>query len=224
MAQATVTNPRAASRALQAWLNAHGAKLKEDGVLGPITRSHAVSSTAPFVSDMLKAAEADVPVPSSDDREMYWPAVRAKARALGVSESLVDRFVRFESGWRMTARSTTGAVGLFQLTSWPVRQYNQDVPAEVPLESRSKPEVNIEVGVWYVRYCAQQVGVDPMSASDVSLARVYGAFNLGPGAFKLWESGQHRHPTLVNAWKTQATALKRGGIQAYLANVQQVLA
>lgn len=225
MATQPLVNQRAGVRAMQAWLNATGSKLKEDGILGPNTRSRASMSDSPLVSVMLEAVDVAPEPTRPNDRATYWPAVQAQCRALGVSEALIDRFVAFESGWNAKATSSTGARGLFQLTSWPVRQYNQDVPKEaVDVANRIDPAINIRVGVWYVRYCALQVGVDPMSATELSLARIYGAYNLGPAAFRLWEQGQHQSRIVLNAWATQAAALRKGGISAYLENVQRVLA
>lgn len=224
MADKPLVSQRAGVRAMQAWLNANGSKLKEDGILGPSTRSHAAMSDSPLVPVMLRAVDVAVPAPSND-REMYWPAVQAECRVLGVSEALIDRFVAFESNWNAKASSSTGAKGLFQLTTWPVRQYNQDVPKKkVDVANRIDPLINIRVGVWYVRYCALQVGVDPMSAADKSLARIYGAYNLGPAAFRLWEQGQHNSKVVLDAWATQAATLRRGGISEYLENVQRALA
>jgi soluble lytic murein transglycosylase-like protein len=152
--------------------------------------------------------------------------VRDECRRQGVAFAPVKALIGHESNWDHSARSGTGAEGLMQLTSWPVRQWNQDHPSgrQYALTDRFDIDINIRIGVWYLTYCANQMKVSASSGAAADWALIYGAYNLGPGAMKLLVSGDVSNAAVVKAWAGQSSFLKQGGVKRYIHNAQSLFA
>lgn len=216
-------------RALQEWLRARGqTQVKVDGAYGSQTAAAAAAvddQISSLLEEAVRASQPRVAVTTSTKRDPRIEAlVRDECRKQGVAFEPVAAIIDHESRWNHSARSSTGAVGLFQLTSWPGRQYNLDVRPALPYsnDDRYDLEVNIFLGVWYIAYCARQMGVSPLSTSPDDWARIYGAYNLGPGTMTLLLRGQYDHDAVKQAWAVQSTALKQGGIANYEQNARSL--
>lgn len=210
-------------RAIQELVRANGINLKVDGVYGNKTQAAVAMIKDPAVTMLVQRVPVvqapTVQVDSSEARAL----VEKQCAVFGVNADMVDKVVEHESVWNPNVASTTGAIGLFQLTSWPVRQYNKDESPSVPfaLADRYDLKKNVELGVWYLRYCAQQVGESPTSSDAGVWARIYGAYNLGPGTFLLWEKGI-RSADVMSSWAVQSTLLRRGGVDNYAVNTKSL--
>lgn len=220
---------RSATRSLQEYLRSRGyASVRVDGAYGPKTAAAAAADSSELstllTSHVQSLAPRVIPRAAVVRSESVVEKVKAECARQGVAFDPVAAIVEHESRWDHSARSSTGAIGLFQLTSWPIRQYNQDVNPRVPfeLDDRFDLAVNIRVGVWYIKYCASVMGVDPSGESADDWARIYGAYNLGPGAMKLLVAGRYDHKAVVSAWTTQSSLLKAGGIERYESNAKSL--
>lgn len=220
---------KSATRSLQEYLRSRGfVGVRVDGTFGPITASAAERDGSDLATMLVSHVQASTPrvtpraAPVADQKVVA--KVRAECRRQGVAYGPTAAIVAHESGWDHSARSPQGAVGLFQLTSWPIKQYNLDVNPRYPftMDDRFDIDVNIKVGVWYLKYCAKQMAVDPMSESPDDWARIYGAYNLGPGAMRFLLSGRYDHPVVRDAWAGQSALLKEGGIQRYESNARSL--
>jgi len=189
----------------------------DDGAWGPVTESTLFG-------------QASLPHPSSPAE--VEAAVRAVARRLKIDPDFVVKVFTLESNLDPSAVSPTGAVGVAQLTMAAVRQFNESVRPPVPLTTgdRYNFDVNVLVGVWYLRWCAKAMGLPAakianMSSSDRAL--VYGAYNLGVGALHdllKVEGGAAVTDRLERAFSAQAKTLIGGGYGSYLKRVEQLVA
>ncbi|AAG00437.1 P5 muramidase [Pseudomonas phage phi13] len=237
-----------ATRALQEWLQAQGVetvivngvarKLVVDGKMGNITSTAAKQDESPItkmifdeivrLSPVAPRARVSFPSTSNDpDRSVMEQLVRDECAARNVAFERVTQLIDHESGWNhASAISPTGAVGLMQLTSWPIRQWNVDhaVGKQYEQDERYDLRSNIVVGVWYVRRCAEFIGEDPSSTDPMVWARIYGAYNLGPGTMKLLLAGDYQNSNVQSSWRVQSNALKAGGIERYVSNAKSLFA
>jgi Transglycosylase SLT domain len=117
---------------------------------------------------------ADIPVaanPQSDRPSLagtpYAEIIAAAAQAHGVDPILVKALIQVESGYRPTARSPRGAVGLMQIMPATAREYNVLNPFD--------PKANIEAGVKHLKALLDRFGRE---RTELALA----AYNAGPGA------------------------------------------
>lgn len=224
------TKARHTTRALQEWLRASGYNLVVDGVIGPKTRAAAAKDGGDIANLLIVEVDKlqpklSLPVAKPRDEKLV-ELVRQECARQGVAFEGAERVIDHESRWDPNARSATGATGLMQLTRWPVAQYNLDAgdPMVYSNDDRSDVAANIRIGVWYLGYCARQMGVSPMSGSAADWALIYGAYNLGPGAMKLLVGGNYTHPDVVNAWRGQSEHLKQGGLTRYTRNAEALFA
>lgn len=221
---------KAATRALQEWLRASGAStLKVDGKLGTQTRAAAAAYSSPVTSAILAKVEELTPKviarSSSPPRPELVSALKAACAKHGVSYARAADVVSHESRWNHSAVSSTGAVGLMQLTSWPIRQWNADgMSPRLTLEDRYTLATNVDVGVWYLKWCAKFMNVSASSDDPGTWALIYGAYNLGPGAMRLLVGGNYSHREVVAAWQGQSALLKQGGIERYVSNAKTLFA
>jgi soluble lytic murein transglycosylase-like protein len=88
------------------------------------------------------------------------------SEAHGVDPMLVSALIRVESGYRPSARSRKGAMGLMQLMPATAREYKVHNPFE--------PKANIEAGIKHLKSLIDRFGV------KIALA----AYNAGEGAVK----------------------------------------
>ncbi len=98
----------------------------------------------------------------------YREHIRRAAEKYSLPEELLHAVMAVESGYRATAISEKGAMGLMQLMPGTAREmYVRDVWS---------PEDNIDGGARYLRTLANQYGGDPV--------RMLAAYNAGPEAVK----------------------------------------
>lgn len=210
--------------------------LKVDGVVGKETRStHNVANdgTKRVVSDVVRARGFDVndllspvarierPVTGTPSSEVF-KLIRQWSLAHGVNTDLAMAICGIESRFDPNAVSSTGASGLFQLTSPALQdvkeKYRGYRPPPAPL-GRFDPAWNAEMGIFFIRICAGYAGVSPMSSSIEDWAHIYGTFNLGSGAYKAWRAKKYSNTDLQKSWASQSSELKRNGIASYGDNV-----
>lgn len=214
-----------ATRALQEWLRAQGQlDIRVDGTVGPKTLAAVKEDGGDMSKLLLRSVEELRPKLTLRAATHSDPALEAQVRKqcerFGVAVKPVFAVIGHESNWNPKAKNASGAIGLMQLTRWPIAQWNVDHP-EGPTytrDDRYDVAINIEVGVWYLSFCAKEMGVSPASESPDDWALIYGAFNLGPGAMNLWRAGSYTHESLVDAWSGQSALLKQGGIDRYASN------
>jgi soluble lytic murein transglycosylase-like protein len=92
--------------------------------------------------------------------------IASAAEAHGVDPMLVSALIKVESGYRPTARSRKGAMGLMQLMPSTAREYNVRHPFE--------PKANIEAGIKHLKTLLDRF--------DGGVALALAAYNAGPGA------------------------------------------
>ena len=108
----------------------------------------------------------------------YSEIVEAKAEEYEIPLSVIYAVIRTESNFDQNAESRAAARGLMQLTKetyeW-IDYYRGATGAE--WEDFFDPEVNIDYGVWYIRYLYREFE---------NWDTVYVAYNAGPNAVKNW--------------------------------------
>lgn len=111
----------------------------------------------------------------------YRDVVAAKAVKYRVDPFLIIAMVRVESHFNPEARSEKGAVGLMQLmpetADWI---YGQMERGNFDPALLHDPEINVELGVWYLRSLLDEFGADPVLA--------LAAYNGGRGRVAEWLS------------------------------------
>jgi soluble lytic murein transglycosylase-like protein len=117
----------------------------------------AASQAAP-----LAEASQVLPLPTTP----YSEIIATVAQAHGVDPMLVSALIQVESGYRPTAKSNKGAMGLMQLMPATARQYKVRNPYD--------PKANIAAGVQHLKALIDRWGV------EWGLA----AYNAGEGAVK----------------------------------------
>ena len=115
-------------------------------------------------ADVSSAGQLDRP---SLEGTPYAEFIAAAAQAHGVDPILVKALIQVESGYRPTARSPKGAVGLMQIMPATAREYKVRNPFD--------PKANIEAGVRHLKALLDRFGGD---RTELALA----AYNAGPGA------------------------------------------
>ena len=106
----------------------------------------------------------DTPRYNGSYRGTYLPMAKEAARRHGVPEDLFLRLVQQESGWRPTAKSHKGAIGLAQLMPFTARKMGVD-PHD--------PKQNLDGGARYLKL---------MYTRYKSWRLALAAYNAGPGA------------------------------------------
>ena len=127
----------------------------------------------PYIDpDAPKPAAVETPAEPQPDRPTlqgtpYAEIIAAAAQAHGVDPILIKALIQVESGYRPTARSPRGAVGLMQIMPATAREYNVRNPFD--------PKANIEAGVQHLKVLLDRFGRE---RTELALA----AYNAGPGA------------------------------------------
>lgn len=129
---------KSATRSLQEYLRSRGfVGVRVDGTFGPITASAAERDGSDLATMLVSHVQASTPrvtpraAPVADQKVVA--KVRAECRRQGVAYGPTAAIVAHESGWDHSARSPQGAVGLFQLTSWPIKQYKPGCEPPLPV-------------------------------------------------------------------------------------------
>ena len=119
-----------------------------------------------------------------DDLELRFPlayrdGVVNEARAGALDPAWVYAVIRQESGFRPTARSPVGALGLMQImpaTGRQIARELRDASADDP--PLLQPETNIRYGVHYLRRMLERLQDNPVLATA--------AYNAGPSKVARW--------------------------------------
>jgi soluble lytic murein transglycosylase-like protein len=119
---------------------------------------------APLGAEPAAAEEQDSP--ATLDGTPYAEIISSMSEAHGVNPMLVSALIQVESGYRPSAKSRKGAMGLMQLMPSTAREYNVRNPFD--------PKTNIEAGIKHLKSLIDRFGV------QVALA----AYNAGEGAVK----------------------------------------
>jgi hypothetical protein len=96
----------------------------------------------------------------------YGEIIASMSEANGVNPLLVRALIQVESGYRPTARSARGAMGLMQLMPSTAKEYNVSNPFD--------PKANIEAGIKHLKTLIDKFG----GRVELALA----AYNAGPAA------------------------------------------
>jgi hypothetical protein len=106
------------------------------------------------------------------DGTPYAEIISSISEAHGVDPMLVSALIRVESGYRPSAKSRKGAMGLMQLMPSTAREYKVGNPFD--------PKANIEAGIKHLKSL-----IDRFGGVKVALA----AYNAGEGAVKKFNNG-----------------------------------
>jgi len=112
----------------------------------------------------------------------YGELVNKYAKMYNVDPALVAGMIQAESGWNTNAVSHAGAAGLMQLMPGTARSqakalnlkvFDGKSNSEISSILRQNPELNIQLGTYYLSEMLRQMNGDPILAA--------GAYNSGPG-------------------------------------------
>lgn len=109
----------------------------------------------------------------------YQEIITQQADSLDVDPSLIAAIINVESHWRADAISPKGARGLMQLmpatADWAAEKTGN---AGITSSQLLQPELNIELGTWYI--------ADLLRQFDNSLVVALAAYNGGRGNVRNW--------------------------------------
>lgn len=117
---------------------------------------------------------------------VWWSVVSAVSDVEALDPYLALAVIRHESRYNPEARSDAGAHGLMQLLVATARELAQsaspipglELPAQVDGRTLKRPEVNIRLGVKYLRGLSRTF--------DGNVAATLAAYNAGPGRVRRW--------------------------------------
>ena len=121
----------------------------------------------------------------------YEDEIVASAEASGVEPYLIAAVIRTESKFKTGNVSKKGAVGLMQImpdtARWILEQTSRD-PAL--LSELDEPELNIELGSWYLASLRKQFAsvLETLPNDEDRIALVAASYNAGPGNVSKWLS------------------------------------
>ncbi|GIP15465.1 lytic transglycosylase [Paenibacillus montaniterrae] len=112
----------------------------------------------------------------------YQEIIAEKSNKYEVDPHLIAAVIRVESNFTTGRESPKGAIGLMQLmpttAEWIVER--TEMRAISSEELKFNPELNIELGTWYLKHLMEQFEGDMI----ISIA----AYNAGPGNVNKWLS------------------------------------
>jgi soluble lytic murein transglycosylase len=110
----------------------------------------------------------------------YTAIVRARARAEGFDPALLAAVIYQESKFRPSARSSSGAIGLMQLTPSTAKGIAiRTGGSSFHVSDLTNPEINIRYGSWYLHDLYAKYG---------SLRLALAAYNAGQGNVDRWRA------------------------------------
>ena len=121
----------------------------------------------------------------------YQPLIQQSARANELDPLLVASVIRVESQFHQKDVSHAGAIGLMQLmpntAQWVAQQMSQqgirltgEQTGQTNTQDLASPELNIQLGSWYIHYLIQQFNGNEVAA--------IAAYNGGPKRVGQWLS------------------------------------
>lgn len=109
----------------------------------------------------------------------YEELINKYSKEYNVDKHLICAVIKAESGFRETALSTPGAMGLMQVMpdtgSWIADKIGID---SFETSMLYQPEMNIRIGCWYLNYLN--------GLFDGNARKVLAAYNAGPSRVKEW--------------------------------------
>lgn len=109
----------------------------------------------------------------------YRDEIEISAANYDVDPFFIAAIVRVESNYKKKHKSKKGAIGLMQLmpstAKWILERADS---GEYTMKSLERPDINIEVGAWYINSLYKQF-------NDNETA-VIAAYNAGPGNVRRW--------------------------------------
>ena len=113
----------------------------------------------------------------------YSEYVEMASEKYDVAEDLIFAIIKNESNFKNSISSNKGAQGLMQLMDDTANWIAPQVPIENFNVFRIKePELNIQLGCWYLSYLEQQF--------DGDLTLIVAAYNAGSGNINKWLSDE----------------------------------
>lgn len=110
----------------------------------------------------------------------YSEYVRVHAREHGLDPSLVAAVIYQESKFRSDAKSSSGAIGLMQITPATARGIAiRTHGSAFHTNDLYNPEINIRYGAWYLKNLFQKYGTEEL---------VLAAYNAGQGNVDRWRA------------------------------------
>jgi soluble lytic murein transglycosylase len=110
----------------------------------------------------------------------YTEYVRAQARENHLDPALLAAVIYQESEFRPDARSSSGAIGLMQLTPSTARGIaSRTGGTHFTTNDLYDPEINIRYGAWYLADLFSRYGAEQL---------VLAAYNAGPGNVDRWRA------------------------------------
>ena len=126
--------------------------------------------------------------------DAYDKLVQESADRQGISWLLVKAVIKQESDFQSWQVGNAGEIGLMQITSGAVRDWEKATGAECTFRSMLfDPRLNIEIGTWYLARGLKE-WKDYRDAEVLALA----AYNAGPGQARKWAPDDPREKAIDN--------------------------
>jgi len=130
----------------------------------------------------------------------YSEYVRIHAQRHGLDPALVAAVIYQESRWRPSAKSSSGAIGLMQLTPETARGIAiRTHGSAFHTQDLYNPEINIRYGAWYLDNLFKKYGSERL---------VLAAYNAGQGN--------------VDKWRANGESIQFAETRAYVERVEDV--
>ena len=130
----------------------------------------------------------------------YTAIVRARARAEGIDPALLAAVIYQESKFHPSARSSSGAIGLMQLTPSTAKGIALRTGGTAfRVSDLTNPEINIRYGTWYLHDLVAKYGSLPLALA---------AYNAGQGN--------------VDRWRAAGEGIQFPETRAYVSRIEQL--
>ena len=107
----------------------------------------------------------------------YAEYVEQYAEEFGIDKYLLYAFIKTESGFDPTAKSSENAIGLTQILPMTFDWLSFKINDGAVLEDLYKPEISIKYGTWFIDYLLEKYG-----NTETAVA----AYHAGPGQVSEW--------------------------------------
>lgn len=132
--------------------------VKQGDTLSAIAKKHGISLNELLKlnpnynkNNILKIG-AEIVIPTKLTKTQIQDKIKQETKKYGLDESLVMALVEQESNFDPSARSKTGAAGLFQITKIAAQQVNDKKTYNI--------DKNIEIGLKYLKWCIENTSTD----------------------------------------------------------------